>query len=333
MTRPTLMRILGLRFFLPYVANWGTPRIRRAIIQRFPLADVQTVCRMVDVMYATSIGIVESKKAALSKGDAAVVEQVGRGKDVMMKANLAVSAKDRLPDDELIGQVSILTLAAMDTTSSALSRILHILAQHPDAQTRLRDEVTAARQSGGDLDYNGLDRLPFLDAVIRESLRLYPPVPVVSRVARQDMILPLSKPMLGVDGKPLTEIFVPKGTITFVSIIRANRDPGIWGPDSYEWKPERWLKPLPDTVIDAHYPAVYANLMTFIGGGRACIGFKFSELEMKVVLSLLLESFSFAETNTEIVWNAGGVMAPVVANDKGEMKSGLPLVVTAVNAA
>ena len=60
----------------------------------------------------------------------------------------------------------------MDTTSSALSRILHILAQHPDAQTKLREEVTAARQSGGDLDYNGLDRLPFLDAVIRESLRL-----------------------------------------------------------------------------------------------------------------------------------------------------------------
>ena len=89
------MRLLGLRFFLPYVANWGTPRLRRAFIQRVPLADVQTVCRMVDVMYATSVGIVESKKTALSKGDAAVVEQVGRGKDVMsiLRMSYAVDAR------------------------------------------------------------------------------------------------------------------------------------------------------------------------------------------------------------------------------------------------
>jgi len=44
--------------------------------------------------------------------------------------------------------------------------------------------------------------------------------------------------------------------------------------------PERWLAPLPKTVTDAHIPAVYSTVMTFLGGGRACIGFKFSELEI-----------------------------------------------------
>ena len=62
----------------------------------------------------------------------------------------------------------------MDTTSGALSRILYLLAQHTEVQEKLRQEIKDARaQAGGaDLDYNGLDGLPYLDAVIRETLRL-----------------------------------------------------------------------------------------------------------------------------------------------------------------
>jgi cytochrome P450 len=60
----------------------------------------------------------------------------------------------------------------MDTTSGALARILHILAQYPDVQERLRREITEARSSGGDLDYNDLSALPYLEAVIRETMRL-----------------------------------------------------------------------------------------------------------------------------------------------------------------
>lgn len=67
---------------------------------------------------------------------------------------------------------STLTFAAFDTTSSALSHILHLLAQHPDMQTKLCREIIEARERGGDLDYNALDRLPYLDAIIRETLRL-----------------------------------------------------------------------------------------------------------------------------------------------------------------
>lgn len=60
----------------------------------------------------------------------------------------------------------------MDTTSSALTRILHVLAQNPAVQTGLRKEIRAARAADGDLNYNSLDGLPHLDAVIRETLRL-----------------------------------------------------------------------------------------------------------------------------------------------------------------
>lgn len=66
-----------------------------------------------------------------------------------------------------------LMFAATDTTSGVMARILHILAENPDVQDRLRKEIVNARQaSGGDLDYNRLQDLPYLDAVIRETLRL-----------------------------------------------------------------------------------------------------------------------------------------------------------------
>jgi cytochrome P450 len=61
----------------------------------------------------------------------------------------------------------------MDTTSGALARILSTLAQHPDAQDKLRRELTEARKRHGDLDYDGLSSLPYLDAICRETLRLY----------------------------------------------------------------------------------------------------------------------------------------------------------------
>lgn len=73
-------------------------------------------------------------------------------------------------------------------------------------------------------------------------------------------MLPVSKPVIGVDGKPMDEVFVPKGTKVFVSIIGSNRNPELWGLDSYEWKPERWLSPLPDTLTNAKIPGVYSNL-------------------------------------------------------------------------
>ena len=67
---------------------------------------------------------------------------------------------------------SNLTFAAMDTTSSALSRALHLLSTHPDVQSKLRQEIVDAR-SHGNLEYNELVGLPYLDAICRETLRLY----------------------------------------------------------------------------------------------------------------------------------------------------------------
>lgn len=149
-------------------------------------------------------------------------------------------------------------------------------------QTRLRDEIVAARKEreGADFDYDTLMGLPYLDAVCRETLRVFPPLPNISRTyvsefenvfcdgtqyrflrTRQDVIMPLAYPIIATDGKTqLSEIPIKKGTDVIISIIGANRSKRIWGEDAEEWKPERWLKPLPESVSQAHLPGVYSSM-------------------------------------------------------------------------
>lgn len=76
---------------------------------------------------------------------------------------------------------------------------------------------------------------------------------------RKDTILPLHRPIVGKDGSLIHEIQVPRGTDVYVGIMATNTDASIWGADAREWKPERWLSPLPQSVTDAKIPGVYAS--------------------------------------------------------------------------
>ncbi|KAG5634821.1 hypothetical protein H0H81_000603 [Sphagnurus paluster] len=201
----------------------------------------------------------------------------------------------------------------MDTTSNALSRTLFILSQHPEAQEKLRQEIREAREQYGEIPHDELVALPYLDAICRETLRL----------SRKDTVLPLSAPIKGRDGNEIQEIAIPKNTQVLISILNTNRDPTLWGPDVLEWKPERWLSPLPETILEARVPGVYSNLMTFNGGGRSCIGFKFSQLEMKVVLSVMIDNFRFSPGKEEVFWEMSGITIPTLEGKPG--KPVLPL--------
>lgn len=156
---------------------------------------------------------------------------------------------------------STFIFAGHDTTTSAVCRILDQLSKNPDVQEKLRAEVRAARQAEGDLSYDRLMSLPYLDAVCRETLRIFPPVPQLVRTTRADVVLPLAWPITAVDGvTQLSEIPLKNNTGVVVSIIGANRCKKIWGEDAEEWKPERWLNPMPESIAKAHLPGVYASM-------------------------------------------------------------------------
>ncbi|KAJ3889725.1 cytochrome P450 [Lentinula edodes] len=374
---PTLTRLAFGRFYLlPLAVKILPSSVRTFIMNITPWKTLHDVRDMVNYMHDLSVEIYKEKRRALEEGDEAVVKQIGKGKDllsIMMKENMKADDEDKLEETEIIAQMSCVKfvssilfsqiafrnprtfiLAAMDTTSSGMSRILHLLALHPKVQDKIREEIIAARKDreGSRLSYDELVGLPYLDAVCRETLRLYAPVSSVLRKSTEDTIVPLSRPVRGADGNEVTDIFLPKATTVIISVIpnihsplqvlyalykqfhqilNANRDPELWGPDVLEWKPERWLSPLPDAILNSKMPGVYSHLMTFNGGSRSCIGFKFSQLEMKVVIAMLVENFQFSPPlDKEIFWQMASIASPVVVGGSDSMHPQLPLIVEAV---
>ncbi|KAF7327570.1 Rint-1 family protein [Mycena kentingensis (nom. inval.)] len=320
------MAILAL-YVLPYVSEIGSPKFRRFMVNILPWKDLHLVRDVLDTLWATAVQIYQTKKAALEAGDEAVTTQISKGKDIisiMMKDNENASDSDRLSESEILGQLNVLVFAATDTTSSALSRALHLLSERQDIQDKLRAELKEALENEQELTYEQLTNLPYLDAITRETLRLYPPVASMNRVAKKDAVLTLMTPITLADGTVTTEVPIPAGTGIIISIINSNRNPELWGPDVLEWKPERWLEPLPDSVINAKIPGVYSHLMTFNGGGRSCIGFKFSQLEMKVVLSLLVSRFRVSLSDKKISWKMSNVAIPTLEGDK-DSKPQMPI--------
>ncbi|KIP09182.1 hypothetical protein PHLGIDRAFT_34578 [Phlebiopsis gigantea 11061_1 CR5-6] len=224
---------------------------------------------------------------------------------------------DRLSEEELIAQIRTLLFAAVDTTSNSLSRILHILAECPDVQDRLRKEIRAAKDChGSELSYDQLNELKLLDAVCRETLRLHTSVTFSLRYAAEDAIIPLSKPIRGLNHKALDQFVVPKGTEIILNWQGCNRDKAIWGEDAMEWKPERWFR-LPQTVLEARLPGIMTNF-----------GYRFAMLEIKAVLLAILDRFKFSLTGEEIFWNYGAINFPTM-----DTNSSLPSLVLHVEVA
>ncbi|KAF9254641.1 cytochrome P450 [Marasmius fiardii PR-910] len=314
-------------YIMPYITLIGTPSMQRFVARFLPSRDFQQGRRMSEYMWKLSKEILEEKRDSVNR----LGKELG-GKDilsVLVRENEKASEEDHLDDDELTAQMSTLIFAAMDTTSTALSRILSLLATHPEVQAKLREEIHDAFQDG-DIPYDQLVSLPYLDAIARETMRVYPPVHRLTRTTLKDAILPLSNPVTCTDGSVVNEIFMPRNTDILISIVNSNRNKAIWGEDADEWKPERWLSPLPQVLVDAKVPGVYSHLMTFNGGGRSCIGFKFSQLEMKVVLALLIQTFEFSDTGKEMFWRSSGVNSPIVVGSDMDGHPEMPLMVKLV---
>jgi cytochrome P450 len=72
--------------------------------------------------------------------------------------------------------------------------------------------------------------------------------------------------MRTLSNQTVTQIPIPKGTNIIISIMGCNHNPKIWGDDAYEWKPERWLEPTRDEVLQAKIPGIYSNLWVFVSG-------------------------------------------------------------------
>ncbi|PBK89359.1 cytochrome P450 [Armillaria gallica] len=226
--------------------------------------------------------------------------------DILVKARWA----GKMQDDEIEGQLMTFVIAANETSSTSLSWLLYELAVHPEHQSIIRAEL---KQS------NDYDSMPFLNAAIKESLRLHSNIPSLIHTAPHDDILPLS------GGKTLA---VPKGQTLVCSAYLYNRLPSLWGDDTEEWNPARFLdKPMSVSL------GVYANLMSFGAGPRSCIGWRFAwsmkyrVMEIQTILANLILNFEFSlpEGGVEILRFPGSPAVVPIVKGEAHLGSQLPL--------
>lgn len=159
----------------------------------------------------------------------------------LVRSNIASSPAQQMSIPETLSQISTFIVAGFETTSTALSWTLYSLAQSPQSQTKLREALRSIpTHLDNDAMVDAIQALPYLDSVLRESLRLNSPVTNTMRVCTRDHdLIPTKDEYVGVDGVRRSGIEVKKWDIISVPIQAVNKDVGIWGEDAAEF---RWVR-------------------------------------------------------------------------------------------
>ncbi|VDC00282.1 unnamed protein product [Peniophora sp. CBMAI 1063] len=266
--------------------------------RRIPTKRVREQGKAQKQITAIGMRLIAEKKQAIireiSRGaDAQLEKKDIQGSDLLsllLRANMASDLPEsaRMSDKDIVSQVPTFLIAGHETTSTAVTWALYALACHTEVQQRLRAELLSHPT---DTPTEGeLNALPYLDAVVRETLRAYAPVFATDRTAVRDDIVPLRTPIVGTDGVVRNEIHVSKGDNIVFMIQVLNQWEEYWGEDAHQFRPERWSQ-LPDAVKEL--PGVFGNMLTFFAGTHACIGYRFSIAEMKALLFTIVRSFEF----------------------------------------
>ncbi|KZV95955.1 cytochrome P450 [Exidia glandulosa HHB12029] len=273
--------------------------------------------RMIDnskhKMDEVGMRIIQEKKAAVLAefGDstAHIDKKSLAGNDiisVLLRANLAadLDPTQRLSDEEVLAQIPSFLVAGHETAANTTTWAMYALANNPAMQKKLRDELLAVPTDSPTLDE--LNALPYLDQVLREVLRLHTVVSFVEREAVNDDIIPLRNPITGADGQTITQVKVQKGDQIMIPIWLINRSKDNWGPDADDFRPERWENPPAEA---SGIPGIAPNLMSFLGGPRSCIGFRFAIAEVKAFIFQIVRGFEFKlALEKEELWSRTGIV-------------------------
>jgi len=187
---------------------------------------------------------------------------------------LLIQARDgdkKLSNQELKDLVLTFLIAGHETTSQLLSWILYAISQHPEVRDKCVDEILQFYPTG---KFNNLEQnsLPYISNVIKETLRLYTPVPMIKRNLEKTSFL--------------GGFEIPAGTECVISPMVIHNLPSLW-KDPHLFNPSRWDEE------EKNSANMSKKFIPFLSGSRNCIGSKFSLIEAKTILSVLLFHFNF----------------------------------------
>ncbi|OAD56684.1 Cytochrome P450 9e2 [Eufriesea mexicana] len=213
---------------------------------------------------------------------------------LMQVENLKKSSSHQMHIDDIVAQAFIFFLAGFDTVSTLICYLVHELALHEDVQERLRDEVDSYLEKGdGNISYEALLEMEYMEMVISETLRLHPPTSLVDRVCAKKFELPPAAPgFRAVTVHPNQNVWFP--------VFGIHRDPKFF-PDPEKFDPERFNSENKGTIDPYAY-------IPFGLGPRKCIGNRFALMETKLLIVNLLQKFVIKaneKTKRPIVYQKG----------------------------
>ncbi|XP_055947713.1 cytochrome P450 4c3-like [Argiope bruennichi] len=233
----------------------------------------------VDIVHSFTRQVISEKKAELEKrksGETLTdgnneVEGAKRKKLALMDLLLEEHCKhNSISEEEIREEVDTFTFEGHDTTSSGISWCLWMIGLHPWIQKKIHEELDSIfGDNNRDATMEDLKDMKYLECVIKEALRLYPPVPAIGRMLRNDL--------------QIGEFLLPRGSMCLVIAYLLHRDPEFF-PNPEKFDPDRFS---PENSAGRH-PFAY---VPFSAGPRNCIGQRFALMEEKTVLSSILRKF------------------------------------------
>lgn len=231
----------------------------------------------------------------------------GDGFATVEESTIGTSAvKRKWTDNQIIGQAFVFFLAGFDTSSNLLTMLAYELVANPDIQQKLHDEIEATNESrkGKRLDYDTLQKMKYMDQVVSETLRKWPPAPQIDRLCVKDYSYD--------DGS--LQFNVNKGTPVFIPVYGIHHDPQYY-PNPERFDPERFSDENKDDIVQGSFIPFGVGPRNCIGMCRSltfysvvhnCVdlivsGSRFALMEVKAVIYYLLLSFKLeANEKTDI---------------------------------
>ncbi|CAD6235173.1 GSCOCT00007844001.2-RA-CDS [Cotesia congregata] len=180
-------------------------------------------------------------------------------------------AQFRFEGDSLVAQSAIFFIAGLESSSVTISFALYELARRPDLQNRVRTEIIDNLNKFGGLTYDSIQNMKYLMQVINETLRLYPPAPIIDRVATEDYKI------------PDTDIIIEKGTAIYIPLPGVHRNPKFH-PDPEKFDPDRFSEERKNDIESCTF-------LPFGEGPRICIAFRVGMLQTAVGLIRILQGY------------------------------------------
>ncbi|XP_037041330.1 cytochrome P450 4d2-like [Bradysia coprophila] len=202
------------------------------------------------------------------------------GKQALLDILLQSTTVDgkSLSNEDIREEVDTFTFEGHDTTTSGICFTLYLISRHPDVQNKIFAEIQDVFGSKTEkATYRKLQDLKYLDMVIKEALRIFPPVPIIGRKIEEDLQLH--------DGR-----IVPANSTFTINFFLMFRDPKLH-PNPLQFNPDRFMS---DNAMDSFF-----SYTPFSAGSRNCIGQKFAMLELKSSISKILRSYELLPVGEE----------------------------------